>query len=179
MEKKRRQDIDILRGLALLMMVFYYLLFDLSFFGNYDIPVLTGFWKFFARSTAILFITTAGISLSLAAKEKPFKQILQRITIILFAALGISVTTFLFFKEQFIFFGILHLIGVSLLITYPFHNKPKLSLLLSFFSLLLGFYLSTTTISSSSFLWIGLRSEQFQTLDYFPLFPWISFLFLG
>ena len=56
----RLWEMDALRGVAILMMVLYHLLFDLSALGGFPIDVFTGFWRLEARATASLFITLAG-----------------------------------------------------------------------------------------------------------------------
>ncbi|MCK4268896.1 MAG: DUF1624 domain-containing protein, partial [Methanogenium sp.] len=61
----RYLEIDIARGIAILMMVIFHIFFDLSFFGIADMGVHSGFWRGFGYLTAILFVFIAGISLSL------------------------------------------------------------------------------------------------------------------
>ena len=62
----RYVEIDIARGIAILMMILFHILFDLSFFGVADVGVHFGFWRSFGYLTAILFVFIAGISLSLS-----------------------------------------------------------------------------------------------------------------
>ena len=61
--KKRFWEIDFLRGIAIIMMVIYHTVYNLSYFGHYRIQAVSGFWLYFARTTANLFIFLVGVSL--------------------------------------------------------------------------------------------------------------------
>ena len=65
-ERSRFIEIDAARGIAILMMVLFHTLFDISFFSIAPINVLTGFWRYFAYATATLFLLIVGVSLSSA-----------------------------------------------------------------------------------------------------------------
>ena len=41
-------ELDIIRGLAVVMMVFYHFLYDLDYFGGYPLNVRSGYWLYFA-----------------------------------------------------------------------------------------------------------------------------------
>ena len=62
----RFYEIDLFRGIAILMMVLFHSLFDLYWFGIYPVDVTSGFWRYFAFSTATLFLLIVGISFTLA-----------------------------------------------------------------------------------------------------------------
>jgi uncharacterized membrane protein len=47
-------EIDALRGVAIVMMVIYHLVYDLVLFGYYQASAVTGPWRVFARVTASL-----------------------------------------------------------------------------------------------------------------------------
>ena len=59
----RLWEIDTLRGVAILMMILYHTVYDLSFFSLWPVDVLTGFWRYFAYATASLFLLIAGVAL--------------------------------------------------------------------------------------------------------------------
>ena len=60
-------EVDSLRGLAIIMMVTYHFIFDLTFFGVFPFDIYSGFWWFFARITALTFIFLMGVSLTLSS----------------------------------------------------------------------------------------------------------------
>lgn len=62
----RLWEVDTLRGIAIVLMVFYHFVWDLNFFGLYQTNILVGPWQAFARSIATMFIFTMGLSLTLS-----------------------------------------------------------------------------------------------------------------
>ena len=97
-------EVDFLRGVAILLMVLYHLVFDLNYFAVYDIDVSSGFWLAVARLTASLFLLLVGLSLTLShsraqllGQEDRFRlRLLKRSAWILGLALGITLVTYLF-----------------------------------------------------------------------------------
>jgi uncharacterized membrane protein len=63
---ERLWEIDALRGVAILMMVVYHLLWDLASLGGYDITLRSGFWSYWQIVTASLFTGLVGLSLTLS-----------------------------------------------------------------------------------------------------------------
>lgn len=163
---------DQIRALAVLLMIFFHLSFDLRLLGF--IPHLsdwTWLWWWLPRLIVTLFLLTMGLSLYLAhgqqfKPQKYFKRVLQ-LTV---AALLVSLSTYLTFKETWVYFGTLHCIAVCSLLAYPFINRPKLALMVGL--LILGIDLS------------GLYSFPFwrlphQSMDYIPPLPWLGSTLLG
>ena len=62
---ERHWELDALRGLAIVLMVSYHLVFDLAFYGYYGAPVTQGFWRLYGRTSATLFLLLVGISLTI------------------------------------------------------------------------------------------------------------------
>ncbi|MBI2548304.1 DUF1624 domain-containing protein [Candidatus Woesearchaeota archaeon] len=183
---ERYWEIDSLRGIAIVMMVLYHLLYDLSFFAGYAIEVLSGFWLYFARATATLFLLVVGISLTLSAyharsqnKKLSFVKQLKRGLFVFAFGLLITLATRFIFPEQYVRFGILHLIGVSIILAYPFLSFGILNLIGGMAIIGIGFLLKQTTFSFPWLLWLGFRPEHFATIDYFPLFPWFGVVLIG
>jgi uncharacterized membrane protein len=188
--KKRFWEIDVLRGLAIGMMISYHFLFDLNYFGMYQLDISSGFLWFFARSTASIFLFLVGVSLSLSHSRAVltgayqieggmlFKYLKRGLKIFL---LGLLVTlgTWLFIPQEFIVFGVLHFIGIAIILEYPFLNQKYLNLLLGLIFLITGILLAQQTFSSPWFLWLGLQPTGFITVDYFPLLPWLGVVSMG
>ncbi len=185
---KRFWEIDALRGVAILMMVLYHLLFDLSAFGGYDINVYAGFWRVFARMTAMLFIFLVGVSLTLSlAKARSslpvaaslFPKYLKRGLSIFGCGLLVTLTTWLLFPEGTVVFGILHFIGLSIILAYPFLKFRVWNLALGLAIILLGIYLQGSSFDWPWLLWLGLPPRNFYTFDYFPVLPWFGITLIG
>ena len=187
---ERFWEIDVLRGLAILMMVTYHLFFDLAYFRIFSWDVSSGVLLVLARMTAFIFIFLVGVSLTLSysrtqisvknqEKTNLFQKYLKRGVIIFFMGLLITLATWLIIPQDFIVFGILHFIGIAIILEYPFLNKKYLNLVLGIVFIILGFIIAQFTVSYPWLIWLGLKPSVFITVDYFPLLPWLGVVSLG
>jgi uncharacterized membrane protein len=180
-------EVDMLRGWAVVMMVFYHLAFDLNYFAFYDIDVSQGFWLAAARLAASLFLLLVGLSLTLSRSralrsgqdDRYCLRLMRRSARMLGLALGITVVTYLFIGRGFIVFGVLHLIGLSLLPAYLFLQLHRANLIFGLFFILIGAYLQSISVGFSWLLWLGLAPHSFYSVDYFPVFPWFGVILVG
>jgi uncharacterized membrane protein len=180
-------EVDLLRGCAIVLMVLYHLVFDLNYFDVYHIDVSNGFWLTVARASASLFLLLVGLSLTLSHSrarllgrdDRFFFHLLKRSAWILGLALGVTVVTYLFIGKGFIVFGVLHLIGLSLLLAYPFLRMQRTSIILGLLFIVGGLYLQNIRVSSPWLLWLGLAPHDFYSVDYFPVFPWLGVILVG
>lgn len=184
MKKGRIALIDELRGLALINMIVYHFLYDLSaIYGtgpSWMFSTETGIWQ---EYICISFISIAGISIPMS--RKPFKHGI----IVILCAVGISVVTYAFMPEQFIIFGVLHLIGISILIYFIFQFVFKrINNILGFIVSIALIVLTWNTMNGylgigdfNIFLPIpennylaplGITTSSFSSADYFPLLPY-------
>lgn len=178
---KRLFEIDFFRGLAIIMMLLSNFLLDLNIFSLCSY-CYSGFWFYFARLTAILFLTLVGISLTLSYSRvsKPcFKKYLKRGTKIFCYGLLITLITFVFFNPAFVMFGILHLIGVSIILSYPLLSKRLISLILGLVIIFVGFFVQTMFFDFSWLFWLGLQYPGLFSVDYTPILPWFGFVLVG
>lgn len=114
--------LDIIRGIAVILMILYHIIFDLNvLYGIRGIDALKGFWYYEGRISAILFIGISGVSTAiLFNKYDPKKAIqknIKRAIKILFWALCITAITFFIQPDMTIHFGILHFIALSTLLS--------------------------------------------------------------
>jgi uncharacterized membrane protein len=182
----RYREIDLVRGIAILMMVVFHTLFDLNFFSVFSVEVSGGFWRYFAFATASLFLLVAGISLTISRAKMPaqvtrsqvIKKFLLRGTGIFLLGLLVTLCTWIYLKEGFIVFGILHLIGVSVMLSPLFFWLKKRAVLLGFFCIVTGYFLATVN-GPIWLLWLGIHPASFWSVDYEPLFPWIGCVLIG
>jgi uncharacterized membrane protein len=175
-----------LRGLAVVMMVFYHLAFDLNYFGLRQFDLGEGSWFYFARVTVSLFLLLVGLSLSLSynrAKRSGegslFLKFVRRGLWIFALGMGISLATYLLLDEGFIVFGALHLIGVSIILAYPFLGSHRSNLFFGLLFILIGYQLQLQSFTFPWLLWLGLIPAGFYSLDYLPLFPWFGVVLIG
>ena len=180
-------EIDFLRGIAIIMMITFHFLFDLNYFGNYGFNLHSGFWWLFARITAAIFIFLVGVSLTLsysrAIKEKEgdlyFLKYLYRGLKIFSWGLIITLITWVFIKQGLIIFGVLHFIGVAIILAYPFIRLRFLNLFLGILLIIFGIYLTGLRFDFPWLIWLGFMPQNFYTFDYFPILPWFGLVLLG
>jgi len=184
---KRFWEIDFFRGIAIIMMIIFHFFYDMNFFNIYKINLNSGFWWIFARLIATSFIFLVGISLTLsysrAKKNKTNKKLFTKYFIrglkIFSWGLFISLITWVFLRKGFIIFGILHFIGLSIILVYPFLKFRFLNLLLGIIFILFGFYIQTIIFNSYWLVWLGMIPNYLYTVDYFPILPWFGVILFG
>ncbi len=183
---ERYPEIDLVRGLALVLMIVYHTLFDLNFFSVLSIDVYTGFWRFFAFATAALFLLVVGVSLTVSraraeryldARSLAIKFVLRGAKII---CLGLLVTlvTWVYLREGFVVFGILSIIGVSVLCSPLFFRFGKKNAIVGLACIAIGGYFATITGP----VWLvpfGIHPDTFWSVDYTPIFPWLGVVLIG
>ena len=182
----RYPEIDMVRGVAILMMILFHTLFDLNFFQIISIEIYNGFWHYFAFATASLFLLVVGISLTIsrARAQKGLSgnrlalRFVYRGARIFLLGLLVTLGTWLYLREGFIVFGILHLIGVSIMISPLFFRFKKWNIALGILFILIGYVFSL--ISGPSWLLpLGIHPPDFWSVDYEPLFPWTGMVLIG
>ncbi len=185
----RLWEIDTFRGIAIVLMVIYHFTWDLNHFGIVRIEnFLTGPWQIFARSIATMFIFTMGISLTLsyqrdikqAGQNRLFKKYLIRGLKVFGWGMVITVATYFFIGQGFVIFGILHLLGASIILAYPFLGLNRwLNLVTGLGAIAIGYLIDPIRIESPWFIWLGLRQTSRPMVDFYPLLPWFGVALLG
>jgi len=182
----RFPEIDATRGIAILMMIVFHTVFDLSFFSIVPINVATGFWRWFAMATASLFLLVVGISLVVSHARYSRTQdgfavtrkILRRGAGIFGIGLLVTLATYLYLREGFIIFGILHLIGVSVMLSVLFFRFGKYNIITGLLVLAGGFFIRSVT-GPIWLLPLGVMPASFSSVDFTPLFPWFGIVLVG
>jgi uncharacterized membrane protein len=182
----RFREIDTSRGIAILMMIVFHAVFDLNFFMIASVNVATGFWRWFAMATASLFLLIVGISLVVsharsAAKLSGFalvKKTLYRGAGIFALGLLVTLATWLYLHEGFILFGILHLIGISVMLSVLFFRFGRYNILVGLFCIAGGFFVGTIH-GPVWLLPLGIYPPSFSSVDYTPLIPWFGAVLVG
>jgi uncharacterized membrane protein len=182
----RYWELDLLRGVAVTMMIGFHALYDLDYFsGPGLVDVHSGIWRTFALATASIFLLLVGISLTISSArarirgEESFARHLRRGGAIFSWGVVITVSTIILLEEGYILFGILHLIGASIILSPPFERRPLRALLGGSAAVSAGIFLRQLSVETPCLLWIGLTPSGFYSLDYFPLLPWFGVVLLG
>lgn len=182
----RLWEIDVTRGIAILMMIVFHTVFDISFFAIYPVDAATGFWRYFAYATASLFLLIVGVSLVVsraraAADLTGFalvKKFLLRGTGIFALGLLVTAATWFYLHEGYVIFGILHLIGISVILSPLFFRFGRLNILFGLMCIPAGWILSGMS-GPAFFLPLGIIPAGFTSVDYTPVFPWFGMVLIG
>ena len=174
--------LDALRGLALLAMATYHLVWDLGYFRliDPDFPSTPGF-KLYGHAIASSFLALVGVGLVLAFRRAdPWPGFWRRLGLVGAAAGGITLVTLWIFPESIIFFGILHCIAVSSLLTVPLLRAPLwLIVLVAATALAAPRWIMLAGLDAPAFWWLGLGTVVPTSHDYRPLLPWLGVVLLG
>lgn len=164
--------VDVLRGFTVVLMIIFHFSFDLNYYGLVQFDIIHHpFWYFFPRLIVFLFLFTTGISLSIAHQvEIHWEKFFKRLSLLVFWAAVISITTYFLFPENWIYFGTLHAIAVVSCMTLPFIRYPRLSLITA-----LALFLPSI-IFDRTIPWIELPHSSW---DYISPFPWLGASLLG
>ncbi len=163
----RLWEIDLARGIALILMITYHLLYDLNVFFNFDVAYEQGLFYLLGKAAATLFILVAGLSSSFSQNNtvRGLKLIGWGCVIFLVTSIAVPGSN--------IVFGILQFLGVCLLL-YPVIKKisPYMMVGIGAAVMLGGEFTSSLPISHNWLVPLGFRTPGFASVDYFPLIPW-------
>ncbi|KYK25227.1 hypothetical protein AYK24_10425 [Thermoplasmatales archaeon SG8-52-4] len=180
-------EIDFFRGIAIIMMIIFHFLYDLNYLNIFNLSLYSGYFLIYVYLVGITFFLLVGISLTLSyskvketlPKNKLILKYLIRGFKIFSLGLIITIITFLILKEGFVVFGVLHCIGISIILSYPFLKLRYLNLLFGLILICFGIILKILTFDFYFLIWLGFRPEMFYTIDYFPLLPWFGIILIG
>ena len=185
--RERLWEIDALRGIAVVAMILYHFSYDLAYFGLFDVGFFrSGLGLNLGRMIGGSFIFLAGLSLTLSYRRADsgapgrglFRKYLLRGGRIFSYGLAITLLTWIFLPNEMIVFGILHLIGASIVLAYPFLNLRLPNVALGLVCIVFGLLLRGLDVSNPWLVWIG-TDPTFFMLDYWPVFPWFGVMLLG
>lgn len=186
-QKNRIWELDALRGICILGMMVVHFVFDLNEFAGLGLT-MPGWFDFCQRYGHILFILISGICATLASRS------FRRGVIVFCAGLLVTgVTLFMvcvlkFNRSLSIYFGILHLLGICMMLFPLFKRLPVWALaVLGAGFVALGVWLAALEPVAVSFPSaqglllgaIGIRPAGFYSGDYFPIFPNLGWFLLG
>jgi uncharacterized membrane protein len=137
-------------------------------------------------ATASLFLIVVGISLVVSHERSAaylsgfalIQKFLYRGAGIFSLGLLVTLVTWLYLNEGFIIFGILHLIGVSVMLSPFFFWFKKYNVLLGLLCIAAGFFIG----SIQGPVWLlplGIVPASFASVDYTPLIPWFGAVLVG
>ncbi|MGE5653746.1 MAG: heparan-alpha-glucosaminide N-acetyltransferase [Bacillota bacterium] len=167
-------ELDALRGIAIILMATFHLVFDLAFFFGLPIDYLHGFWYYEGLSSALLFMLVSGASSTLSRRPA------RRGLIVFGWGMALTIGTYLMDPSLYIRFGILQFLGAAMVLAMLV-RKWRLSLLIPFSLAVIavGVYLRTIRTTVPWLFPLGLITTSFDSLDYYPIFPYFGVYTLG
>jgi len=182
--KKRIWELDALRGLFIIVIVIFHLFYDLVYlFDLVDLthPVSKALYQLGNDWGGTPFLVISGICVSFG--RSPVRRGLQVIGCGMLITL-VTVGMYLFGftgKSIIIYFGVLHCLGVCMLLWTLFKKLPTPALLiLGIVMSAIGLYLKNNVYVD--FPWLipfGIPSRSFASSDYFPLLPNLGYFLIG
>lgn len=179
--KKRIWELDVLRGVCILGMVVVHLIYDLQTFFSLPFLADSRLFDLIKQWGGVLFLLISGICVTLGSHP-------VRRGLIVFACglICSAVTAGMYFlnmadKSIIIYFGVLHCLGVCMLLWPLLKRLPVWALgLLGLGLTVLGLWISGNVVVD--FPWLiplGLYPRGFASSDYFPLLPNLGFFLVG
>ncbi|MBL4632056.1 MAG: DUF1624 domain-containing protein [Paraglaciecola sp.] len=176
----RNYEIDLLRGLAIVLMVIFHFSYDLTVFGwaefntNRDIE-----WIIFRRAIVSSFLLAVGMSSYLAYQKSVNKKKLAKAVGKLFTvSMIITIGSLLMHPSTWVYFGIIHFITLALPIFVLFVRAPYIALVVGI-ACVVGDWtgiINLHPIWEWSVLHLGIPTR---TVDLVRFFPWIGVVLIG
>ncbi len=177
--RERIWELDFLRGFCILCVVIVHFIFDIGYFGGQSLE-LPALYTFIQENGGVIFIVLSGICVTLGSKS-------ARRGLIVFAC-GMLITAVtvgmwrlgMAGRSILIQFGILHLLGISML-AYPLYRRLPLAVtaVLGAAIVVCGYWMLTLQVDSPWLFPFGLKAAGFSSSDYFPLLPHMGWFMLG
>lgn len=193
--KKRFETLDSLRGVAIVSMVLFHLMFDIKeIFGNnhsWSSGTLVHLWQ---RSICFTFIIVSGFVWIYGRKNA-----VRRGLFLTAVGIAVTVVTVIFMPDAPVYFGVMSFFGCAVLIMIPAekllrHVPSGVGALFSIVAFFFTEYVSYGAVKlfgntlfrlpkvlykSDIGIPFGFPPADFFSSDYFPIIPWMFLYFFG
>lgn len=178
-------EIDFLRGLSILLVIGYHLLFDLGEFAGvrtflgFTTDLSTVAWTIAQHFFAGLFVVMSGTSSTLTRSN------LRRGLRLLGISFAVTAATYIFDPSSAVWFGILQCLAVSMLLYGAAFSRVGAAACAAWGTVVLGLGAALPAVKKAlavRFDWLlplGIHGPAFSSYDYFPLIPWFGVFLLG
>jgi uncharacterized membrane protein len=176
----RNYEIDVFRGMAIVLMVTFHFSYDLTVFGWADFSTAKDIeWRIFRTFIVSSFLLAVGMS-SYLAYHKSFnkKKFTKTVGKLISVSLFISTGSFFMHPGSWVYFGIIHFITLALPISVLFVRAPYIALVIGT-GCIVGYWVGILNFYPFwewSVLHLGIPT---QTVDLVSFFPWIGVVLIG
>lgn len=178
-KKERIWELDALRGFCILCVIFIHFMFDLVYFAGLPVtfhPV----YLFIQNYGGAIFVILSGLCATLGSRS--FRRGLlvfgcgMLITLVTWVMVKLGMAT----DDVIVRFGVLHLLGVCMML-YPLYKKlPTVPLaFLGLALVILGYTVTNTIVETHLLFPFGFVYPGFASGDYFPILPQLGWFMLG
>ena len=185
-------EIDVLKGVAVILMCIFHIYYFPTQLGYLEFNSNTIRLQIIARIAQFIFITCVGINLVFQYKNSNEKKTSmvdyitknsKRFTKLLLGAFFMSVFTYFVFGNNFVKFGILHFILLSSIFLMPFLNNLFVVKSLLAFVFVIWYLVKTNpalfyNVPKVPAFLCGFYYE-WNAVDHFSIIPWISLILIG
>ena len=172
-------ELDALRGICILFVVLFHLLYDLQgllHFRLSDYPLIAWIMEY----GGILFILLSGLCATLGRRSFRRGVLVFACGMVITLVTAAMVRLGMAGESLIIRFGVLHLLGVCMMLWPVFRKLPVwLLAVLGAAVICQGAYFDTIRVESHWLFPLGLRYVGFASSDYFPVFPFLGWFLLG
>lgn len=186
----RLWEVDVLRALAIGMMVVYHVAYDVDLLGpGVDIDPFNGGWRALQVACGSTFLFVVGVSLAISNGRSRarglsgtalYRRHLRRAGQVAAAALLVTVATRVALGDGYIRFGILHCIAAAMLIGPLLVPLGRANVAVAAGLLVAGLILRDQAPSDvPGLLVFGVPAQGGAGVDWYPLMPWLAPAVLG
>lgn len=177
---KRIWEIDFLRGLLIPGMILIHIVYDVTVLYRFVDWPWPDWYVLLQYNYGALFVALSGVSVTLGSRS------VRRGLVVLGCGMVCTAATVLMYllgmaqRSVIIYFGVLHCIGVCMLLWTVFRRCPVWVLgALGLAMAALGQYLRYQTFDFPWLLPLGFQFSGFSSSDYVPLLPNLGYFLLG
>ena len=183
---QRFGEIDLLRGVAIVLMVIFHAGFDLDFYELIVVNTDQGVWRWMAYFVQIVFVGTTGMTLAFSyerglrrGRVHAIRRRLMHAAMVFSWGMVITLSTWIMFEKWVVVFGILHFLGVSMVLALPLLFLKRWIGLVGVLVLFVAWFSRDVVVDFAWGIPFGFVAPSFYALDYFPLFPWFGLFLVG